>query len=356
MVSYRETTSQKIQETTLGNQLRREADHYSTIFDLRPCTNYTYYVSAVSFYGLQGGTRTALGSTGEIEPSPVESVSATATGTMSISATWSAGQVKECVDHYYTCIRDADTLTSACFHTDDLERDFTGLSPCVNYEVAVRSVSPKGQLGSAIYDTATTKDVPTGAPQDLQVVDVTSHSATITFAPPATFPQCVHEYDTRIVDLSSVKKRSPSDLSSRLLRTQEAIDGLNACTDYGIWLSAATVSGFKSPEVSINFTTAEATPSAPRELNHTDVGADSVSLRWFAPENNTLCAVSYRVTWTSDLNSGSEDFPFLDHPFEVKVTVKGLTASRAYTFTSSALGPSGNIGPASEPCYVNTLP
>lgn len=68
------------------------------------------------------------------------------------------------------------------------------------------------------------------------------------------------------------------------LRTQEVFEGLTACTDYGIGLSAVTVSGFKSPEVGCNFTTAEATPSAPRGLNHTDVGAESVSLRWFAPE------------------------------------------------------------------------
>lgn len=78
MVSYKEITDHKAHDTrrtTLGDQLRGdqlrgdqlrgEADHYATIYDLRPCTNYTYYVSAVSRYGLQGGTRSARGRTGE---------------------------------------------------------------------------------------------------------------------------------------------------------------------------------------------------------------------------------------------------------------------------------------------------
>lgn len=57
-------------------------------------------------------------------PSAVESVSATANGTMSISASWSTAQVEECVDHYYACIRDADTLTSDCLHTADSQAIF----------------------------------------------------------------------------------------------------------------------------------------------------------------------------------------------------------------------------------------
>lgn len=68
MVSYKEMGDYRAHDTrhsSLSDQLRGEADHYSTIYDLRPCTNYTYYVSAVSLYGLQGGTRSARGSTGE---------------------------------------------------------------------------------------------------------------------------------------------------------------------------------------------------------------------------------------------------------------------------------------------------
>lgn len=70
---------------------------------------------------------------------------------------------------------------------------------------------------------------------------------------------------------------------------EETFTGLEACTNYGIAVSAVTISNAVSDEVSETFKTQEDKPSAPQGLQHSSVTKNSVQLLWFVP------SVSYSV-------------------------------------------------------------
>ncbi|XP_071539179.1 uncharacterized protein [Panulirus ornatus] len=327
-----------------------EADNYDTISDLLGCTNYTFWVSAVSPKGKPGSTKTTRAAMDETDPTPVESITAVSVDTSSVSAVWEPARVEECVDHYRVCIEDVVNLTKTCYDTKDKERIFSGLDACVEYEVTVTSVSPSGRLGGFAYDLAKTEDLPTSAPTNLQVAEVTSHSATVSFGPPVENPWCVIEYDTRyiLLDEISYRKDMSSFKSEVSVYLEHTLTGLNACSNYGVWVRAVTASGYTSDEVYQNFTTVEDRTSAPRGVSHSDLTQSSVTLKWFKPKINPTCAETYKLAWTSPADSGSQEYTFPDHPAEVVVTVTGLAACMDYTFMVTAVTPLGTESTAAS--------
>lgn len=69
------------------------------------------------------------------------------------------------------------------------------------------------------------------------------------------------------------------------------VSGLGSCSNYQYSIRAVTGTGYQSDWVSVNFTTAEDTPSAPRSLSHLSVTTSSVQLRWFVPDVSVCVCV-----------------------------------------------------------------
>ncbi|XP_063870578.1 uncharacterized protein LOC135105872 [Scylla paramamosain] len=329
-----------------GNETRYQeveilADNYATVSDLKACTKYTFFVSAVSPKGAQGSTETVKTVMEETEPTAVTSVKATALNASSVEVVWVPAIKEECVHHYLVCITHLTSLVQECHNDTDLQQTFTGLEACVDYEITVTPVSPSGNLGSFTYDLARTTDLRPSPPTNLKVTDTNAHSALVTFGPPSEHPLCVIQYDIEVEEMGSVK--SIKILSASVF-LQQLLSGLNACTDHEVRISAVTPSGLASEKANVNFTTSEDTPSAPRALTHTTVSVDQIELHWFAPLTNRLCVDMYKVSWTSASDSGNMDYTPSGHPPEVKMTVSGLESCSSYTFTVVAVTPLGDEG------------
>ncbi|XP_069161847.1 uncharacterized protein [Procambarus clarkii] len=322
------------------------SDNYATVSDLFACTNYTFWVSGVSVTGLQGSTKTTRTTLAEVDVTPLESVTIINVDANSISAMWTAALVEQCVDHYHVCVQDVVSFTEDCYDMNGRETVFTDLEACVQYEVTAMAVSPSGKPSPPKHTMATTGELPTSAPTDLQLIDVTAHSAIVTFGPPLENPNCANMYDILVISLEgSVDKKAMSIVSDVSTRQEHTLTGLEGCTRYMVRVKAVTLSGSVSPATSLNFTTIEETPSAPLEVQQARVTQNSVELHWFRPQESKLCAEAYRITWTSSTDSGSQDYLFPDHPANVWATVSGLTSCTLYTFSISAVTPLGNEGP-----------
>ncbi|XP_045102438.1 uncharacterized protein LOC123498935 isoform X2 [Portunus trituberculatus] len=322
-------------------EVKLVADNFATVSDLEACSEYTFFVSAVSPGGFQGGTKTTKAMMEEIEPTAVTSVKATALNASSVEVVWVPAIKEECVHHYLVCVTHLTSLVQECHNDTDLQRTFTGLEACVDYEVTVTPVSPSSVLGSLTYDIARTVDFRPSPPTSLQVTDITSSTAHITFSPPLEHPLCVVEYDFEVQEMKSIKSIKVISPSVYL---QETLSGLNACTDHEVRISAVTPSGLESEKANVNFTTSEDTPSAPRALTHITVTVDQIELHWFAPLTNRLCVDMYKVSWTSGSDSGNTDYTPSGYPPEVKMTVSGLETCTSYTFTVVPVTPLGDEG------------
>ncbi|MPC19373.1 von Willebrand factor A domain-containing protein 7 [Portunus trituberculatus] len=186
-------------------EVKLVADNFATVSDLEACSEYTFFVSAVSPGGFQGGTKTTKAMMEEIEPTAVTSVKATALNASSVEVVWVPAIKEECVHHYLVCVTHLTSLVQECHNDTDLQRTFTGLEACVDYEVTVTPVSPSSVLGSLTYDIARTVDFRPSPPTSLQVTDITSSTAHITFSPPLEHPLCVVEYDFEVQEMKSIK-------------------------------------------------------------------------------------------------------------------------------------------------------
>ncbi|KAG0711995.1 von Willebrand factor A domain-containing protein 7 [Chionoecetes opilio] len=321
------------------------ADNHATVSDLDPCTSYTFFVSAVSPRGAQGGTKTTKATLDEIEPTPLSSVVATALDATSVMVEWIPALKEECVHHYLVCIIDLTGLAQECHNITDLYHTFTSLEACVDYEVTVTPVAPSGKLGTFSYDVARTVDLPTSPPTSLEVKDITAHSALITYGPPFRNPLCVIEYDIEVEETGYHKSIRMAPVSTYL---QQMLYGLHACSGHEVRVSAVTGSGHTSDKVVGIFTTSEDTPSIPRALTYITTAVDQVELHWFSPLTNPLCIDTYKVSWSSSSGNGTMDYTPSGHPPEVKMTVSGLASCSPYTFTVVAVTPLGDEGPGAS--------
>ncbi|KAK3855542.1 hypothetical protein Pcinc_038064 [Petrolisthes cinctipes] len=343
------------------------SDNFATISPLRACTNMTFWVSGVSPSGITGSTRITQTTMEETEPTPVSSVEAVPLNQNSLLVVWTPGKPtpvssveavplnqnsllvvwtpgsdEECVTEYHVCVTDIVDLDQACVDTDTIEQTFNGLEACVNYDVTVTPISPSGVFGDPAFDIANTGDLPTSEPTNLRVTEVTSHTAIIKYGPPEMNPRCVTEFNTQLLE----QGKSTMYMTSLTTHLEEMVSGLGSCSLYEYRIRAVTASGFVSGWASVNFTTAEDTPSSPRSLSHLTLTSDSVQLRWFVPETNPWCADVYRINWTSTVgDNGTRDITVPNHPPEVVENIDGLTGCTDYTFSVSAVTTLGTEGP-----------
>ncbi|XP_064083933.1 LOW QUALITY PROTEIN: uncharacterized protein LOC135199706 [Macrobrachium nipponense] len=286
-------------------------------------------------------------------PREVQSLDTKALSPTSIDANWSPALVLACFHHYEVCLINTHSAAIDCFDTMDTQRTFKDLDPCVRYQISVTAASPSGFLSDKKDTFATTKDVATSPPTGLGAKKVDPHSAVIIYGPPLENPQCVHEYDIRHVNLDEMfvaggatsKQAAPSAGNA-----EEVITGLDACTNYGVYMSVVTISGYVSGEVGTNFTTSVAIPSAPQELQVEGTTERSISLLWFAPRTNKACTTSYYLTWTSADDEGALTLDEPTKPFEIKKTIDGLQPCTKYFLTLSAVTTSGEH---SEPARLD---
>ncbi|XP_068223894.1 LOW QUALITY PROTEIN: uncharacterized protein [Palaemon carinicauda] len=315
---------------------------YFTFDDLLGCNLYEYTVSAVSPSDLPGGSAIIYDETEETNPYEVESITATTLGPTSIDASWSPPLVMACFHHYEVCLIDTHSASMDCFDTMDEQMKFKDLDPCVTYQISVTPTSVSGLRSDKKDAIATTKDVRPSPPTGLAVKKIESHSAVISYGPPDENPQCVHEYDVRHVNLDELYGRTATPIHmAPNTNAEEVLTGLEACTNYRVYMSVVTVSGYVSDEVSVNFTTSVEAPSAPQEFQAESATKTSISLHWFAPRTNQRCAASYRLTWSSDFDEGAISVEDPTKPFEVKKTIDGLNPCTVYAFSLSAITASG---------------
>ncbi|KAK7079818.1 hypothetical protein SK128_002467, partial [Halocaridina rubra] len=268
---------QHIQKTNNGTT-------FFTFNDLLGCNMYEYLVSGVSASGLPGGTSIIYDETEEMNPREVKELIAVDLSPSIIYASWNPPEIKACLDHFEACIIDTYSATMNCFSTSDISYSFKDLKPCVYHQITVTSVSVTGLRSVSKNAFAMTQDIPTGPPTDLSATNITAHSVTVSYNPPSENPYCVSEYDIRVVDYSAVMKNEVPFLHQFSVLTEEILTDLKACTDYGVYISVKTMSGYASTEANVNFTTLVDTPSAPRELQTGTITQDSVDLMWFAPQ------------------------------------------------------------------------
>ncbi|XP_066942227.1 LOW QUALITY PROTEIN: uncharacterized protein [Macrobrachium rosenbergii] len=338
-------THKPLNQSTVRESLSNAAETNTTYFtfdDLLGCNLYEYTVSAVSPSDLPGGSAMIYDETEETSPREVQSIDTKALGPTSIDATWSPALVLACFHHYEVCLINTHSAAIDCFDTKDTQMTFKDLDPCVQYQISVTAASPSGFLSDKKDAFATTKDVATSPPTGLGAKKVDPHSAVIVYGPPLENPQCVHEYDIRHVNLDEMfAGRATSKQVPPGGNAEEVITGLDACTNYGVYMSVVTISGYVSGEVGTNFTTSVATPSAPQELQVEGATERSISLLWFAPQTNKACATSYYLKWTSADDEGAITLDEPTKPFEIKKTIDGLQACTKYSLTLSAVTTSG---------------
>ncbi|CAL4114738.1 unnamed protein product, partial [Meganyctiphanes norvegica] len=317
-------------------------DHYATINDLNPCTNYVFNVRAVSVSGVEGPVVQVPGETAEIKPLPPTSVVAQTVSESSILVSWD--QNTFCVDHFLVCYHDVYVPEDICLNVTENSITLNGLLPCTKYTVSVVSVSPSGKVSDKTHDLATTPDARPGAPENFSILQETPHTVEFTYDPPSVNPQCAVEYDFKEIKLEQNTTRT------NYAAPKPYLDGvfreLDACTNYELRIRAASATDLYSGWVSQNALTLEEIPSEPRNFNAAQTETSDLALSWWQPELNSMCVANYSLEWLGymqdsgniTINPSSPEEP---NPFEVEYTLTGLIDCTNYQLTLHAITQSG---------------
>lgn len=339
--------------------------HEHTISPLDACTNYTIGVYGISPAGIIGPSTVQYAATADVEPRPPPAVLVNPTGSDSLDVVWPGDPTNKCADTIEVCWTDHIHPEEICQGIDDKDTidgggtfTITDLLPCSNYEVTVTIDSPTGMSSIPLSNWTFTDDITPGAVENLAVKGVEVNRVTITYSPPSEQKQCVKEYDTRVINLDEQWwSNLPAEVSNNGPTIEESHNQLEACTNYAFHVRTVSRSGLMSPWNIIETKTNEAKPSEPRNLQVKDTTEFSVTLIWFQPETNKMCATSYRLDWASGPATGSHkiDIDTSQHiPFEMEHIVSGLESGTVYTFTVTTL--SETLGESkSTPLKVKTL-
>ncbi|XP_076061138.1 von Willebrand factor A domain-containing protein 7-like [Oratosquilla oratoria] len=320
--------------------------HHAAIADLRPCTNYSFIVSAVSPSGYIGPFVESCAATEDAEPMDVASLTLSSEETDSLQAAWEVFPEDNCVDSFRLCYHDSIHPVDKCRDVMGVTADLEDLSPCMDYTVLVAGVSQTGFVGNFTSAQSRTKGVEPNPPQNLTVVDVDKHSIEVSWYEPDVNPQCVTEYD---VDIIMVKNNTRHVAFQRGVPYVEVFSGLQPCSQHLMRVRAGYMENLYSPWVQAVATTLEDLPSEPREFRVKKVAEKSLTLTWWQPEYNQECALQYHLQWTdSDGTLSSMSIvspnPGIPLPLEIETQVLGLTPCVEYEFKVSAMTPSGEFG------------
>jgi len=339
----------------LGNVLTYNAT------GLAASTNYGFVVRAVDGAGnLGNGTAVAYLTTASNadtqRPTTPQTLSATNITKSTFTLNWTASTDNVGVTGYEVYRNNArvSTVTGTTYSATNLQA-----GTAYSYYVIALDQAGNRSNGSAVLTVTTATDPttqPNSAPSDLQLVDTTLTSITISWAAPASQPNGLSGYIV-LYDGNEV----PTDAST----TQATISGLTESTTYEFTVVALSSTNVRSEESApLSATTDHSgdttAPTRPLNLVASQVSDQSATITWTASTDDTG-VYSYTIYLEGVELDNIEAFYLNEdgetvYPSTLTYTAPFLGPNTTYEFYVRAEDAAGNVSSGSDILTVTTLP
>jgi hypothetical protein len=291
---------------------------------------------------------TAIQMDEDIPSGPPTNVTATSLSSTSIKLTWMPpplhnqnGIIREYIIHYYVSeTRESVVKQSPDNYTSTI---ITDLQPYYTYSFKVAAVTVGAGPLSTEFTIRTLESEPTGAPQAVESVAVSSSSIRLTWNSP--LPE---EQNGRIrsyhINVTSVDDKNMEFFETDGLNTIFIINSLHPYYLYTITIAAFTVG--LGPHATVQERTHPEIPSgAPMNLTVVALNSSTTQVSWDPPLSETQNGpISGYVLQISGINT-DEDFEIQSYEGPNTFTVSNLHPFYAYAYTVAAIGT--GIGPYS---------
>ncbi|XP_021940595.1 receptor-type tyrosine-protein phosphatase H-like isoform X2 [Zootermopsis nevadensis] len=203
-----------------------------------------------------------------------------------------------------------------------------GLDACVEYEVSVTAVNANnGSSEAEVQNITTVVDVP-GKVEELTLVP-SSHNISLTWKKPIIDVNCVKLY------VISWKPNINGNTASKNVTSEEffVIDGLDACVEYEVSVTAVNANNGSSEAEVQNITTVVDVPGKVEELTLVP-SSHNISLTWKKPIIDGNCVKHYVISWKHNINGNSASKNVTSEEFFV---IDGLDACVEYEVSVRAM-------------------
>ncbi|CAI8041621.1 Tyrosine-protein phosphatase Lar [Geodia barretti] len=285
----------------------------------------------------------------DIPSGPPTNVTATSLSSTSIKLTWMPpplhnqnGIIREYIIHYYVSeTRESVVKQSPDNYTSTI---ITDLHPYYTYSFEVAAVTVGAGPLSTEFTIRTLESEPTGAPQAVESVAVSSSSVRLTWNPPLPEEQngMIRSYHINVTSVDD--KNLMEFFETDGLNTIFIINSLHPYYLYTITIAAFTVD--LGPHATVQERTHPEIPSgAPMNLTVVALNSSTTQVSWDPPLSETQNGpISGYVVQISGINT-DEDFEIQSYEGPNTFTVSNLHPFYAYAYTIAAIGT--GIGPYS---------
>ncbi|MBN3316792.1 PTPRQ phosphatase, partial [Atractosteus spatula] len=329
--------------------------------NLTPFTPYNVSISAINKRGI-GPSTSFLLYTDEAEPSsPPQNLMISNYTANSVWLKWNLSPEPNGIVQLYSFkIFENKSQTLSYQNTSGrvTETQLSGFKPNGFYEISVSAFTKVGN-GNLFSNsvTFTTNESVSDVVQNLHCIGTNWQSVFIEWEAPVDPNGVITHY---IIEFGhNVQKLKPFEF-------KHTIGGLRANTTYVFFVMAVNSAGKGKNHSCIARTLEESVPSAPRNLNVSDIQSTSVTLSWSQPDTIPGYLQEYQIvvqrlfTWCNDWITAecveNEAMHYTNGTDEVlEVTVYSLMKFRRYRFRVAARTNAG-YGNASEWITTETLP
>ncbi|TOF90583.1 hypothetical protein CGJ15_24480, partial [Vibrio parahaemolyticus] len=313
-----------------------EYDNYATIGPLDACTDYQCDITAIGKSGTPSTPVTVFASTNETDPLAPPYVHVdSGNSTDSIDVTWGTNSDDKCAGGGFVICWNDGLHLEECADVPAGTDNFTipDLSPCSRYDISVNVVTPDGTSSETVTESTTTADIVPGPVTNLMVTDVAETGVRLSFDPPTEEPQCVKEYDIRVINEDLRRLVKPMLAEGPVT---DFITGLEACTNYLFKVRAITATEKEGPWTEVRQKTADSTPSDPQQFSAKEITTSSITVEWYEPATYSNCVTEYLLSWEGASGDSDSQEITSTSTFKSEVTIDGLNACESYTFSLSA--------------------
>uniref|UniRef100_UPI00398EAA5C receptor-type tyrosine-protein phosphatase H n=1 Tax=Pristiophorus japonicus TaxID=55135 RepID=UPI00398EAA5C len=268
---------------------------------------------------------------GTTNPSPVSALSVTGRTTDSLAVTWTAPNDTRARDYMYnitvTSVTGTFTQTKS---TGPGVKVFnvTGLEPGEQYNLTVESVTPENTVSVPAKVQGTTNPSPVSAPS---VMSSTADSLEIKWTAPNDTRARDYTYN---VTVTSVTGAFTQQYSTGPGETMFNVTGLEPGEQYNLRVESVTPEITTSVPVEVQGTTNPSPVSAPSVMSST---ADSLEIKWTAPNDTRARDYTYNVTVTSVMGAFTQKYS--TGPGETMFNVTGLEPGEQYNLRVESVTP-----------------